>query len=54
MSSPKDYSGYEEYFVKQLPYTDKELVDMSKLDMNALQATASKLSIEDAKARSGK
>ncbi len=54
VSSPKDYSGYEEYFVKQLPYTDKELVDMSKLDMNALQATASKLSIEDAKARSGK
>ena len=54
VSSPKDYSGYEEYFVKQLPYTAKELVDMSKLDMNALQATASKLSIEDAKARSGK
>ncbi|MGN0909236.1 MAG: sugar ABC transporter substrate-binding protein, partial [Succinivibrio sp.] len=54
VSSPKDYAGYEEYFVKQLPYTDKELQDMSKLDMDALQATASKLSIEDAKARSGK
>ncbi|MCR5535842.1 MAG: sugar ABC transporter substrate-binding protein [Succinivibrio sp.] len=54
VSSPEDYTGYEEYFVKQLPYTDKEFVEMSKQDINGLKATAAKLSIEDAKARSGK
>ncbi len=54
VSSPDDYSGYEQYFVKQLPYTDKEFVEMSKLDLNGLKQTAAKLSIEDAKARSGK
>lgn len=54
VSSPKDYAGYEEYFVKQLPYTDKELQDMANVDLKTLQEIASKLSIQDAKARSGK
>ena len=54
VSSPDDYAGYEQYFVKQLPYTDKEFVEMSKQDLNGLKQTAAKLSIEDAKARSGK
>lgn len=54
VSSPKNYAGYEEYFVKQLPYTDKELQDMANVDLKTLQEIASKLSIQDAKARSGK
>ena len=54
VSSADDYKAYEEYFVKRLPYTDNELVEMSKLDMEGLKAAAAKLSIEDAKARAGK
>ncbi len=49
VSSPDDYKAYEKYFVDQLPYTDEELVDMSKLSMEDLKATVAKLSIEDAK-----
>ena len=45
--------AYEKYFVDQLPYTDEELVDMSKLSMEDLKATAAKLSIEDAASRAG-
>ncbi len=54
VSSPEDYAGYEKYFVQQLPYTDQEFKDIANLDMEGLKATAAKLSIEDAKARSGK
>ena len=54
VASPEDYAGYETYFVDQLPYTTEELVEMSKLDMEGLKAKAAALSIEDAKARSGK
>ena len=54
VASPDDYSGYEQYFVDQLPYTSEELVEMSQLDMEGLKAKAAALSIEDAKARSGK
>ena len=54
VASPEDYAGYEKYFVDQLPYTDEELVEMSKLDMEGLKAKAAALSIEDAAARSGK
>ena len=54
VSSPDDYADYETYFVKQLPYTAEELVEMSKLDMEGLKAKAAALSIEDAAARSGK
>ena len=53
LSSPDDYKAYEKYFVDQLPYTDEELVDMSKLSMEDLKATAAKLSIEDAASRAG-
>ncbi len=28
---------YEQYFVDQLPYTDEELVDMSKLSLEDLK-----------------
>ncbi len=54
VSSADDYKSYEKYFVDQLPYTDDELVAMSKLDMNGLKEAAAKISIEDAAARSGK
>ncbi len=37
VSSPDDYKAYEKYFVDQLPYTDEELVDMSKLSMEDLK-----------------
>lgn len=54
VSSANDYKAYEKYFVKQLPFTDKELVDMSKLDLSGLKAAAAKISIDDAAARAGK
>ena len=54
VSSPEDYKAYEEYFVDQLPYTDEELVEMSKLSLDDLKATAAKVSIEDAAERAGK
>ena len=54
VSSPEDYADYEKYFVDQLPYTDEELVEMSKLDMEGLKNKAASLSIEDAASRSGK
>ena len=54
VASPEDYADYEKYFVDQLPYTDEELVEMSKLDMEGLKKKAASLSIEDAAARSGK
>ena len=54
VSSPEDYADYEKYFVDQLPYTDEELVEMSKLDMEGLKKKAASLSIEDAASRSGK
>jgi ribose transport system substrate-binding protein len=53
VASPDDYKDYEKYFVDQLPYTDEELVEMSKLDMEGLKNAAASLSIEDAAARSG-
>lgn len=54
VSSPNDYAEYEKYFVEKLPYTAEEFVEMSKLDMEGLKATAAKLSIQDAAARSAK
>lgn len=53
VSSYDDYAGYEEYFVNQLPYTKDELAAMADMDFDTLSATAAKLSIEDAAARSG-
>ena len=53
VSSPDDYKAYGKYCVDQLPSTDEELVDMSKLSMEDLKATAAKLSIEDAASRAG-
>lgn len=52
--SADDYKNYEKYFVDQLPYTDQELVDMSKLSLEDLRITAQSVSIEDAAARAGK
>ena len=54
VSSSKDYGEYDKYFVKQLPYTSNELVEMAKLPLDQLKEAASKLSIEDAAARSAK
>lgn len=48
VSSSKDYGEYDKYFVKQLPYTNDELVEMAKLPLDQLKEAASKLSIEDA------
>ncbi|MBE6004352.1 MAG: sugar ABC transporter substrate-binding protein [Lachnospiraceae bacterium] len=54
VSSADDYKAYEKYFVDQLPYTDEELVEMSKLDFDGLKEAAAKISIEDAASRAGK
>ena len=54
VSSSKDYGEYDKYFVKQLPYTNDELVEMAKLPLEQLKEAASKLSIEDAATRSAK
>lgn len=54
VSSAKDYGEYDKYFVNQLPYTKAELVEMAKLPLEKLKEAASKLSIEDAAARSAK
>ncbi|ETP73007.1 ABC-type sugar transport system, periplasmic component [Lachnospiraceae bacterium JC7] len=54
VSSADDYKAYEKYFVDQLPYTDDELVEMSKLDFDGLKNAAAKISIEDAASRAGK
>ncbi len=54
VSSADDYKDYEKYFVDQLPFTAEEMVEMSKLSMEDLKATAAKISIEDAAARAGK
>ena len=54
VSSAEDYAAYEKYFVDQLPYTDDELVAMSKESMKELKATAASVSIADAESRAGK
>ena len=54
VSSPDDYKAYEQYFVDQLPYTDDELVAMSKESMKELKATAASVSIADAESRAAK
>lgn len=54
VSSPEDYGDYDKYFVKQLPFTATELVEMSKLSLEDLKALASKISIEDAASRAAK
>ena len=52
VSSPDDYAEYEKYFVEKLPYTAEEFVQMANQDLEGLKATAAKLSIQDAAARS--
>ena len=54
VSSAEDYAAYEKYFVDQLPYTDDELVAMSKESMKELKATAASVSIADAESRAAK
>lgn len=54
VSSPADYGDYDKYFVKQLPFTATELVEMSKLTLDELKAAASRISIEDAASRAAK
>lgn len=54
VSSPADYGDYDKYFVKQLPFTATELVEMSKLTLDDLKAAASRISIEDAASRAAK
>ena len=54
VSSADDYAAYEKYFVNQLPYTDDELVAMSKESLKELKATAASVSIADAESRAGK
>ena len=54
VSSPEDYAEYEKYFVQKLPYTAGEFVEMANQDLEGLKATAAKLSIQDAAARSAK
>ena len=54
VSSPEDYGDYDKYFVKQLPFTATELVEMSKLTLDDLKAAAARISIEDAASRAAK
>ncbi|MBO6108164.1 MAG: substrate-binding domain-containing protein [Eubacterium sp.] len=54
VDSPEAYADYDKYFVQQSPYTDDELKELAGLDFAALSEKAAALSIEDAKARSGK
>ena len=54
VSSADDYAAYEKYFVNQLPYTDDELVAMSKESLKELKATAASVSIADAESRAAK
>lgn len=54
VSSTKGYEGYDEYFVKQLPYTGDELKALAALDLAGLEEAAAKLSVEDAAARAAK
>lgn len=54
VSSPQDYGEYDKYFVKNLPFTKDELVEMSNMTLDQLKESAAKLSIADAAARSGK
>jgi ribose transport system substrate-binding protein len=53
VASVEDYGDYHKYFVESLPYTSKELVEMSKLSFEDLAATADALSIEDVARRHG-
>jgi len=54
VASPEDYSVFDEYFVKSLPYTTQELKDMSNGSFEELKATAANLSIQDVKQRHAK
>jgi len=54
VASSEDYAAYDEYFVKDLPYTAEELAAMAELSFEDLAATAAALSIEDVKARHAK
>ena len=51
VSSPEDYSNYEEYFVNADPYTDEEIVTMAGYSFDDLNKAASELSIDDVIAR---
>ena len=51
VSSPDDYSNYEEYFVNADPYTDEEIVTMAGYSFDDLNKAASELSIDDVIAR---
>lgn len=53
VASVEDYAGYGKYFVESLPYTNEELVEMSKLSFEELADTAATLSIEDVTRRHG-
>lgn len=55
VSSSEDYENYAKYFVDQLPYNEEELKEMADLSFDDLTKWASKLTIDDVKARhSGK
>lgn len=52
--SPQTYADYEELFVKQFPYSDDEIKNMTNASFDQLKEMAEKLSIEDAKKRLGR
>ena len=52
VSSTEDYAGYEKYFVETMPYTNDELVAISKMSYDDMEEVALNLSIADAEARS--
>ncbi len=51
VASSEDYANYDKYFVQESPYTDEELVAMSEMSFEDMNAAASSLSIEDVMAR---
>lgn len=51
VSSPEDYSNYEQYFVNADPYTDEEIKTMAGYSFEDLNKAASELSIDDVIAR---
>jgi ribose transport system substrate-binding protein len=52
--SPQTYADYEKLFVKQFPYSDDEIKNMTNASFDQLKEMAEKLSIEDAKKRLGR
>lgn len=54
VSSVAEYEDYEKYFVDDAPYSDDEMKELAAKDFDALNTSATSLSIEDVKTRHAK